>query len=76
MALYNLFRPDKLNDLMLTLPDLTPEYLSQITCPAYIVSGQHDILWVSDTVYLASHIASSDMAILKGEKEPGYWWAN
>ena len=33
VAIRNLFRRDKLNDLMLTLPDFTPEYLSQITCP-------------------------------------------
>ena len=72
VAIRNLFHKDKLNDLMLTLPDFTPEYLAQITCPAYIVSGQHDILWVSDTVYIAGHIPGSDMAILRGEDHSSY----
>ena len=72
MAVRNLFRRDKLNDLMLTQPDLTPEYLSRIICPAYIVSGQFDILWVSDTVYIASQIPSADMAILLRETHSSY----
>jgi pimeloyl-ACP methyl ester carboxylesterase len=72
VAVRNLFRRDKLNDLMLTQPDLTPEYLSRITCPAYIVSGQFDILWVSDTVYIASQIPSADMAILLRETHSSY----
>lgn len=72
VAIRNLFHRDKLNDLMLTLPDFTPEYLAQITCPAYIVSGQFDILWVSDTVYIASHIQGSDMAVLRGEDHSSY----
>lgn len=76
VALRNLFRPDKLNDLMLTLPDFTPAYLAQITCPAYIVSGQYDILWVSDTVYIAQNIRGSDLAILKGETHSSYMSQN
>ena len=76
VAVRNLFKKDKLNDLMLTLPDFTPEYLAQITCPAYIVSGQHDILWVSDTVYIAEHIPHSDMAVLRGETHSSYMSQN
>ena len=76
VAIRSLFRKDKLNDLMLTLPDLRPEYLAQITCPAYIVSGQHDILWVSDTAYIAAHIPGSDMAILRGETHSSYMSQN
>lgn len=76
VAVRNLFKKDKLNDLMLTLPDFTPEYLAQITCPAYIVSGQHDILWVSDTVYIAGHIADSDMAVLRRETHSSYMSQN
>ena len=30
----NLFHKDKLNDMMLTLPDFNEEYLGRITCPA------------------------------------------
>lgn len=68
----NLFHKDKLNDLMLTLPDFTPEYLAKITCPAYIVSGQFDILWNNDTLYIADNIEGADFAILKGETHSSY----
>ena len=68
----NLFKPDKLNDMMLTLPDFTSEYLAQITCPAYIVSGQYDILWLTDTVYLHENIADSDMAVIRRADHSSY----
>ena len=68
----NIFKPDKLNDMMLTLPDFTPEYLAQITCPAYIVSGQYDILWLTDTVYLHENIAGSDMAVIRRADHSSY----
>lgn len=76
VAIKNLFHKDKLNDMMLTLPDFTPEYLSRITCPAYIVSGQFDIMWNSDTVYLAGNIPGSDMTILRGETHSSYMSQN
>ena len=76
MAIKNIFKKDKLNDLMLTLPNFTPEYLSRITCPAYIVSGQFDIMWNSDTVYIADNIPSSDMTILRGEGHSSYMSQN
>ncbi len=72
VAIKNLFRHDKLNDLMLTEPDFTPEYLAQIKCPAYIVSGQADIMWISDTVYIAGNIPDADMTVLKGETHSSY----
>ena len=76
VALRNVFRKDKLNDLMLTLPDFTPGYLANITCPAYIVSGQNDIMWIADTVYIAAHIPGSELAILKGESHSSYMSQN
>ena len=76
VAIKNIFKKDKLNDLMLTLPNFTPEYLSRITCPAYIVSGQFDIMWNSDTVYIADNIPSSDMTILRGEGHSSYMSQN
>ncbi len=72
VALKNLFKKDKRNDLMLTLPDFTPEFLSRITCPAFIVSGQFDILWPSDTLFIAENIPDSDFAVLKGETHSSY----
>ena len=72
VAVRNLFKPDKLNDMMLTLPDFTPDYLAQITCPAYIVSGQYDILWLTDTVYLHEQIQGSDMAVIRRANHSSY----
>ena len=76
VAIKNIFKPDKLNDMMLTLPDFTPENLSQITCPSYIVGGEHDIMWISDTVYIAENIKGSDMAIVKGANHSTYMSQN
>ena len=72
----NIFEKDKLNDLMLTLPDFKEEYLAQITCPTYVVSGQYDIMWLTDTVYLHEAIKGSEMAILKGEDHSSYMSQN
>ena len=72
VAIKNLFKHDKLNDLMLTEPDFTPEYLAQIRCPAYIVSGQSDIMWINDTVFIAENIPDADMTVLKGETHSSY----
>jgi len=72
VAVKNLFRPDKLNDMMLTLPDFTPAYLAQITCPAYIVCGQYDILWLTDTMYLHTQIRNSDMAVVRRATHSSY----
>lgn len=76
VAVKNLFKKDKLNVMMLTLPDFTPEYLAKITCPAYIVSGQYDILWLTDTVYLHESIAGSDMAVVRRATHSSYMSQN
>lgn len=68
----NLFHKDKLNDMMLTLPDFNKDYLSKITCPAYVVAGEYDIMWLSDTVYIHSAIKNSDMAIIKSASHSSY----
>ena len=69
----NLFKPSILNDMMLTLPQMTAELLSKITCPAYIVAGENDIMWLSDTAYIRSCITSrSDVAIIKGVNHSSY----
>lgn len=68
----NLFHKDKLNDLMLELPDFTPEYLARITAPTYVVAGEYDIMPLSDSVYLHEHIAGSKIAIVKGATHSAY----
>ena len=72
MWVKNIFEKDKLNDLMLTLPDFTAEYLAQITCPTYVVSGQYDIMWLTDTVYLHEAIKGSDMAVIRRADHSSY----
>lgn len=61
----NLFHKDKLNDMMLELPDFTEDYLAKITCPAYIVAGEYDIMWLSDSVYIHNGIKNSDISIIR-----------
>ena len=49
VMLNDIGKNDKLNELMLTLPQMNEELLSKITCPTYIVAGEYDIMWLSDT---------------------------
>lgn len=68
----DLVKPDKLNDMMLTLPQMNKELLSKITCPAYIVAGEFDIMWLSDTVLIHECIANSKIAIIEGSDHSSY----
>ncbi len=63
---------DKLNELMLTLPQMNAELLGKITCPAYIVAGEYDIMWLSDTVFIHESIKDSKVAIIKGANHGSY----
>ncbi len=65
-------RNDKLNVMMLTEPQITPELLSKITCPAYIVAGETDIMWLSDTVLIHESIPNSKIAIIEGGDHSSY----
>lgn len=68
----NKFKPDKLNDMMLTLPQMNKELLGKITCPAYIVAGEYDIMWLSDSVFIHECIPHSEIAIIKGANHSSY----
>ena len=68
----DLFKPNKLNDMMLTLPQMNEELLSKITCPAYIVAGEFDIMWLSDSVLIHESIKDSKIAIIKGGDHSSY----
>ena len=72
VAVNDVFRPNKLNDMMLTLPQMTTEMLSKITCPAYIVAGEFDIMWLSDSVLIHENIPDSKIAIIKGADHSSY----
>lgn len=66
------FKPSKLNDMMLTLPQMSEELLSKITCPAYIVAGEYDIMWLSDSVFIHESIPNSKIAVIKGANHSSY----
>ena len=68
----DIFKPNKLNDMMLTLPQMNEELLSKITCPAYIVAGEFDIMWLSDSVLIHESIKDSKIAIIKGGDHSSY----
>lgn len=68
----DIFKPNKLNDMMLTQPQMTTELLSKITCPAYIVAGEFDIMWLSDSVLIHESIKDSKIAIIKGADHSSY----
>ena len=72
VKLLDTFKPNKLNDMMLTLPQMNADLLSQITCPAYIVAGEYDIMWLSDTVFIHECIENSKIAIIKGADHSSY----
>ncbi len=68
----DIFNPNKLNDMMLTEPQMNKDLLSQITCPAYIVAGEYDIMWLSDSVLIHESIKNSKIAIIKGADHSSY----
>lgn len=68
----DMFKPNKLNDMMLTLPQMNEELLSRINCPAYIVAGEFDIMWLSDSVLIHESIKDSKIAIIKGGDHSSY----
>lgn len=72
VKLSDTFKPNKLNDMMLTLPQMNKELLSKITCPAYIVAGEFDIMWLSDSVLIHESIKDSKIAIIKGADHSSY----
>ena len=72
VRIFNIINPSKLNDMMLTLPDIDAEKLSAITCPSYIVAGEYDIMWLSDTVFIHESIKDSKVAIIKGANHGSY----
>ncbi len=68
----DIFNPNKLNDMMLTQPQINKELLSRITCPAYIVAGEYDIMWLSDSVLIHESIKNSKITIIKGGNHSSY----
>lgn len=72
VKLMDMGKNDKLNVMMLTEPQMNAELLGKITCPAYIVAGEYDIMWLSDTIFIHESIPSSKVAIIKGADHSSY----
>lgn len=68
----NMIKPNMLNDMMLTLPQIDAEKLSKITCPAFIVAGEYDIMWLSDAAFIHENIKNSKVAIIKSANHSSY----
>lgn len=72
VKLNDIGKHDKLNELMLTLPDFTKEDFEKISCPTYIVAAEFDIMWLSDTVYIHDSIKDSKISIVEGANHSSY----
>ena len=75
-AVMNFFKPDKLSEMILTLPDFTKEDFEKITVPTYIVAAEHDMMWLSDNVYIHESIPQSKIAIIKNGQHSSYMSMN
>ncbi len=69
----NIKNPNKLNNLMLTEPNFTPEYLARIQVPTYVVAGEFDIMPLSDSVYIHNNIQGSEIAIIRWGDHGSYF---
>ncbi|NMP38078.1 MAG: alpha/beta hydrolase [Clostridiales bacterium] len=72
VKLADMGKHEKLNDMMLTQPHISKEQLSQIKCPAYIVAGESDIMWLSDTAFICESIPGAKSAIINGGSHSSY----
>ena len=72
VKIFDMMEHNKLNDMMLTLPQMNKELLSKITCPAYIVAGEYDIMWLSDSVFIHESIENSKLSIIKSANHSSY----
>ncbi len=72
VKLQDMGKNEKLNVLMLTLPQFNEKNLSKITCPSYIVAGEYDIMWLSDTVFIHENVKNSKIAIIKSADHSSY----
>ncbi len=72
VKIMNMIKKDKLNDMMLTLPDFTKEDFARIKCPVLIAAGEYDIMWLSDSVYIHECIKNSVIMIIKSANHSSY----
>ena len=61
-----------MKEMILKEPDFSEEYLARISAPTYIVSGENDIMYLTDAKYLHENIADSRMTVVKGADHSSY----
>jgi pimeloyl-ACP methyl ester carboxylesterase len=61
-----------LEELMLKEPDISASDLAKIQVPALILTGEHDMVKLSDSKKIAEHIPLSRLVILSGEDHGSY----
>ncbi len=61
-----------LDALMINEPNLKPEDLSVITCPALVLAGSDDLITEKETRRIAAALSNSTLQILPGEDHGSY----
>lgn len=67
-----LSNPTPLRMMMLSEPDIKPEQLSRIKCPALVVAGDKDVISVEHTTLIANSIPGSHLVIVPNADHGNY----
>lgn len=69
---YVLSSPTPLNMMMLSEPDIKPEQLWAIKCPALVTAGDRDVISVGHTRLIADNIPDSELVIVRNADHGNY----
>ena len=64
--------PAPLTRMMLEEPTMTPEDMQTISCPALIMSGEHDLIRPDHTLMIGENIPDGQARIIPGEDHGSY----
>ena len=64
--------PSPLTRMMLEEPTMTPEDMQTISCPALIMSGEHDLIRQDHTQMIGENIPNGQARIIPGEDHGSY----
>lgn len=64
---WNVRREWELQDLMMTQPNIDPDWLKELTMPVLVVAGEDDVIREDHTRMMAASIPGSRLAILPGD---------
>lgn len=66
------FKKDPKTALMLREPQIDPDQLKTIRCPALVTAGSHDLIKEKHTKKIAAEMPQATLKILKGESHGSY----